>query len=644
MNKFKINIGIFGCVSVGKSTFLNAISGRQFSDTEIKRTTMVPQVYTETESENGQITNATIIRRDNRYANETASNQIDIGKFTIKQCQPVYHQIDRICDLFDTSIIDPRIKIDIYDIPGLNDSTSKNIYYEWVSQNIHMFNIIIFMTDVTKGLNSSDEIDVLKLLLGSMTKSNAKMICLMNKCDDIYFDPEQNDLVFEEEEQEKIYIQATNILADLAKTFGFIMNKTDRITPFIPISSENCYIYRALKMNQNCILDPIHQNRLCKNECGANQWKKMTNLEKENLFNLVVTKLNETYQSKILDTGYITVKSIIQGIINKNKSEFMMHHIEEDMKKLIVNTIDDSLEYVKNVQEFDKQLKSLETLTGKTSYAVLWKNIMCSIDNYVASILKTNTRIINNRGAFNFESFDKIHSMMQSYCMTFRYLIEQLSLIKDYPYDFMRVKHMSLVSKLLDIYNQLNSIESEDYMHIVPENLKCYLQIIHTYAPDKFDHYAKIFLSFSIFDSKNKYISKNEKELMNLIEYINKHSAMTPVLVEQICSILIIKLSYTINWTISRSFDRNFDYLITLKRMINKTIKLSRDEFYYPLNVLLEIINKNISIGLGTNSLTNIYKPEIDYQKALSLLNHNIDYELDMTFEVKLLSIISGKN
>ena len=45
MDKFDINIGLFGCVSVGKSTFLNAIAGKQYSDAEIKKTTMVPQVY-----------------------------------------------------------------------------------------------------------------------------------------------------------------------------------------------------------------------------------------------------------------------------------------------------------------------------------------------------------------------------------------------------------------------------------------------------------------------------------------------------------------------------------------------------------------------------------------------------------------------
>ena|SRR5271154_2078432 len=90
MNQFRINIGLFGCVSVGKSTFLNAIVGRQYSDTEIKKTTMVPQIYIENDE---NPTNASIIRYKNRTTNEEISKIIDMNQFRYEKCQPIYHQM-----------------------------------------------------------------------------------------------------------------------------------------------------------------------------------------------------------------------------------------------------------------------------------------------------------------------------------------------------------------------------------------------------------------------------------------------------------------------------------------------------------------------------------------------------------------------
>ena len=162
MGKIEINIGLFGCVSVGKTTLLNAMTGKQYSDTEIKKTTMIPQAYFENNSSMDE-NDSQLIRTMNREKNEEILKDIDANMFSIEKCQPIYHNINKIYDLFDPSIIDPNLKINIYDVPGLNDSESRNIYFEWVKLNIKMFDIIIFMTDITKGLNNSDEIDILNL-------------------------------------------------------------------------------------------------------------------------------------------------------------------------------------------------------------------------------------------------------------------------------------------------------------------------------------------------------------------------------------------------------------------------------------------------------------------------------------------------
>ena len=47
-NRNQINVAICGAVSAGKSTLLNSIFVASYSDMKIKRTTMTPQVYFET--------------------------------------------------------------------------------------------------------------------------------------------------------------------------------------------------------------------------------------------------------------------------------------------------------------------------------------------------------------------------------------------------------------------------------------------------------------------------------------------------------------------------------------------------------------------------------------------------------------------
>lgn len=48
--RLDIRIAVFGAVSTGKSTFINGILSKQYSDMKIKRTTMLPQVYFEVNS------------------------------------------------------------------------------------------------------------------------------------------------------------------------------------------------------------------------------------------------------------------------------------------------------------------------------------------------------------------------------------------------------------------------------------------------------------------------------------------------------------------------------------------------------------------------------------------------------------------
>ena len=640
MNKFEINIGIFGTVSCGKSTMLNAIAGEQYSDTEIKKTTMVPQVYLEDES---QPFNAQIIRHKNREANESVARMIDVNNFNTEQCQPLYHNVDKICDLFDPSIIEDELKINIYDIPGLNDSASKNIYFDWVRKNIHLFDIVIFMTELSRGLSNADEIDILNLLFESMSKYKIKMICLMNKCDDIYFDESLNDLVFEEKEQENIYLQANNILADIAKSYGFDC-RDGSFTPFFPISSENCFIYRALLKNPECQLDQIHQNRLCKNECGPNQWKKMSNDDKEKMFRTVLANLRDTYQSKILDTGYLAVKSVIQKTIVNNKYQFLLNHVDNDLTALEKATLDATANYLIMANQYITKLRQIEKFGCQISYDKFWRIIIQATVNYATSVIKNNTKIIiRGRDFIDFKEFEQMHGIMEVACMNIVTLIDFVRSIPGYPMESISSKQNEIIEKLLDIYEQMFKADIRDQKHTCPGSLLYYLQVIKTYCPARFNEYALRFLTISTFPNA-KYLIIQEKELLDLTIYVANNIDVGSCMnnyYTYVSAILIAKQVYTKN----KFPDQYFEYLVRMKKMIKNVIKKLFMESYTAFDILYEVTRKNISIHLEENSVTSFYRLDIDYERISKIFTRMMENQApaDLDFENKFINLFVDK-
>ena len=667
MSKLEINIGLFGCVSVGKSTFLNAMAGHHYSDVEIKKTTMVPQVYIEDVCD---IVDCQKIREKNRETNDNITKLLESKTFTEDKCEPLYHKINRICDLFNPDIINSNIKINLYDIPGLNDSSSKTIYFDWVQKNIKLFNIIIFMTDITRGLNSSDEHEVLNLLMDSMSKYNNKMICLMNKCDDIYYDINLDDLVFEEKEQENIYVHANTTLADMAKSHGFQLNDKN-ITPFLPISSENCFIYRALMNNPLCVLDKKHQIRLCKNECGPNQWKKMTSEEKKAMFKQISQDLKYTYESRILDTGYFAVKTVIQQTIIMNEKNFVISGIDESIKILKAMTLDNVSEYVRVVRN---HADKLAYCGDEEKYDVLWTIVQKSVVKYVRSVKTANAEIINNRYYFNFENFETVHSNIQICCMNLTHLIEDIADIYDFDEKFFLNKREKMINKLLMIYDKLcyndckmspksithspkessfdfligsywgtttiTTHESIREKSLRPINIYQYLLTINIYAPTKFESYAKKFLKIL---SKIPYSNLIEhiSELSELLIYISKYisqptsSGTHNDFLILIIHILINKQKY-LQYNSTKEY---FPYLILLKKLVKKLIS----EQYTPIDILYQIITKNISLYLNMHSMTNIYRQDIDTTKINNLLNNFNNTPISLTFEENILSAYTNK-
>ena len=645
MDKIEINIGLFGTVSVGKSTFLNAISGNQYSDTEIKKTTMIPQAYVEKIDkifENNcnnscdKLISPEHIRKINREINESVSKEIENNLFNIDKCCTIYHTIEKLCDFLDPNIIGPNIHVSITDSPGLNDSASKNIYFEWVKQNINKFDIIIFMTDITKGLNNSDEIEVLNLLMTSMKINNNKMICLINKCDDIYFDIEQDDLVFEDNEQANIYVQANKILTDIAKNHGFD-SSTNNFTPFLPISAENSFIYRTLIKNPTGDLDQIHQNKLCKNECGINQWKKMTFIDKKIFFKKLLGDLQGTYCTKILESGYLSVKNVIQNTIMENKIIFVTNHIHRNIDEIIVNDITNVDDYISKIEYHMNSLYNLQILGGDINNDIIWNNVKKSISDYINIALVLDTKIISLGSFISFYEFDKIYSLMQEYCMNLKILTESLCKFPDYPTNFMLDIEKCLQDKFVKLHDLIVSVRIIDQDHVQPTNILRYLETIRTYIPKMFDYFSLRFLQ-NYTNANCVFIEKYPDNFIELLKFITNNISSDK---HQECICYICRIIYNkMNKYQSKNPDTYIIYLIQMKKLVKFYIgQLLRD--ITSIDIVYEIICQNIwsrfRIEYGT-----MYTQEMCPIKISGMLGKlaSENQKCDLSFEKSLLNCI----
>ena len=187
------------------------------------------------------------------------------------------------------------------------------------------------------------------------------------------------------------------------------------------------------------------------------------------------------------------------------------------------------------------------------------------------------------------------------------------------------------------------SIDAIDQIPIRPNNLLLYMTIINEYAKDKFDFFANKFLEMSC-NKKCKHLSSHEKDLQELILYINENIS-TPEgkqLFYQQISILFLNKILLVSTLKPNEF---CCYLVNLKNLTKKAIRRSkRRKYTYSsiifLSTLCEVISKYISIILGTNSVSNIYKQEIDNDKVRNIFtNIFTSKEIHLDFEKKMLHI-----
>eukprot|EP00977_Amphora_coffeiformis_P027950 scaffold34671_cov230-Amphora_coffeaeformis.AAC.1 len=242
-NLFEIRVAFIGYVSVGKTTAINAIFGAAYGEVSMKRTTAIvnnfristpAQVnYGESEGDldsRGSVEWSMVV--DSPHAPDDSLKQSisDNKKFRNKDVVE-----EKTLDIvLDESLHDMRkdTKLVVVDIPGMNEAGTASKYKDYVNENWHSFDIAIVVMDGRQGVNTEEQLDLLKLVKKNTdTVKEIPVIILCNKVDDP-----------EDEEQAALLKESRGAVENLfgVKDCEEVLAKILRGNEFKDLCSEHC--------------------------------------------------------------------------------------------------------------------------------------------------------------------------------------------------------------------------------------------------------------------------------------------------------------------------------------------------------------------------------------------------------------------
>jgi predicted GTPase len=350
-----INIAILGTVSAGKSTLLNNIYTAQYSDMKIKRTTMQPQVYLETDELTVSKSDIEQIKSMNEQLNKQLIDKTEKNEqITIDDIKETNYYVPKVHKLVN---LVENVYLSVYDIPGLNDFRTKNVYFEYINRNFYKFDIIIYVIDVNSAMNTSDEKDIIEMILNNIKKNKEeynienKLMVLVNKCDDMF--TRDGKIIMDEEYTEMLTQVKTTVEQKVKEIYP------NTVYNILPISAEDSYIYRMYDRNPDADLDIKHMNKFGLNEFGKRIWNQMTDDDKKEKIKNIMESLD--LDNILIMTGFNEFKQQLQLYLSKeNQKKYLVNHLNymikniEMPKSLIHNT-----QPVKNIYDSDVFINSL---------------------------------------------------------------------------------------------------------------------------------------------------------------------------------------------------------------------------------------------------------------------------------------------
>jgi GTPase Era involved in 16S rRNA processing len=334
-----IHIATIGSVSVGKSTLLNALFVKQLSTTKMKRTTVLPSLFIENEQESLQFDVKQIRENiDNKNKELITNTENDEYNLTLNDCSVITYYVSKIFDI--TNPINPEIKLEIFDIPGLDDRKTKDVYFEWVKQNFHNFDIIFFVTKIDSGLNTTGEMEILQKIVENISiqkkiyDRTVYLIPIINKCDNMFYNTVTKRMEFNESNEE--YYDIINQVNNIIET-EFAKYEIQSYTKAVLLSTEEMFIYRSIYESNDIELNDKYINKIAINEYGKTKWNSYQKCDSyvkyiQELLDYLRSQKDKYYEY-MQSCGYTLFNETLNNILVSNTIEFLKGHIKYEITK-----------------------------------------------------------------------------------------------------------------------------------------------------------------------------------------------------------------------------------------------------------------------------------------------------------------------
>lgn len=501
--RLNINIGIIGCVSAGKTTLLNSLLLDNYSNMNIKRCTLVPHVYHEYYKKS-QFKTAIEINKESSNKNEELLTKLEASSdYSLKQedCTEIQFHIPKIKDL---QFMKQTIDYTIYDIPGLNDGRTKQVYYDYLRSIFHKFDIILYVLDINSGLNTLDEMSVLKFLMNRAhhykEQKTIQIIPIINKCDDMSMDSGKlkckSGLM-------PNYDQIITTINEYKKKYCL----EETVSEPIPLSLKYSYIYRMINSNPDFELSEQDKYSLGFYEMGK-RFDRLGHQEQHDEIKRIVN--NKKFIVEMIDlTGFNQLIATIKDILTVDNQylfcyEKINNSIESIMKTVVSkdNIISLSQDFVANYKlniRLNKIFDDYETnsIQIKSNLTKLYLNYKLTVDK----------KILNNIYEMK-NIMEKLMPIISEYCpmVTTDYENIKYDVYSYYENDYQKewnlVELLPIISKCYEndlSLEQINKYAKEYILEYINKNINVFrLDDDYSDIENQYNYIINALINFSI--------------------------------------------------------------------------------------------------------------------------------------------------
>lgn len=605
-----INLCFVGGVSTGKSTILNAIFCEELTQCKIKRTTMVPTIYIENENDAPNITSPELIFTTISDKNKEIIEKTETGK---KLNQKEYDELKFNVGKLDINILNGSY-VNVYDIPGLNDARTKDVYYDYLDENFTKFNLVVLLVDIHSGLNTSDEIDIVNFITQHTKyelETNKKQIytlVVVNKADDMQVDEEDPDAILKlTGELSEMFDQVQNTITSEFK------NKSieKHLIGIIPLCAIDSYLYRMVKKHgKKFKLSPEQILKIGINENG----KRFSTLKPATQEKRVYEILdNEKFINDMIKlSGFSRLETILHKFLTENGvgKEIRINNILFEIgkypkiKDFVLRNKQNLPEIEKHVKKCMDMLNVLKTIDIGV-YDEFVTDFLCDFKLALSDIIR-NIKHCSDKKLQLIEYYDDIHRKI------FRtYFGEFIS--EEYP-DYMKDHMIGLINNDFD--------DKPIHVETIVENLNI-LKRMNMFNASQIEIIFDTIISNRL--EKNAIYLKESDEIDNLIELLKECEPIVTNIATFIRFVLInLYSTYEPSdlYKVQMLFHKHGE--IPMYTYLTNTLDKSK------IDILLYVY------GLNYGDLESKYKLElyyISYEKKNNLIN----------FENNIFNLINKK-